>query len=395
MKVLMITRGKLPLPNIKGGAVEYLIQLLIDENEKVWHEDFTVCSLYCEGIEKEQEKYQYCNFMNINGSSIIAKLSTGIRYLVNRYVTYIGNEYISRVFKMLGDSIHSYDVIIDENGPDFLPLLRKKYKGRLVFHAHNDWLEPSDHKKINCCDEYWAISNYLAEKISSDKIKAEVKVLYNGIRLEDYTQVNDTLVERYAKQFHIEPEDLVLVYAGRIVPEKGVYQMIQAFIQAEFQPHIKLLIVGGSFYSSGHMTNYMKKCYELAKSYSNIIFAGYVPSQEMSAVYHLGHIGFFPSLWAEAFGLSVLEMMAVGLPVITTNRGAIPEVVDAKCGVLLSPDNETQWIAEMAHAMKQLAGDENLRTAMGAEGKKRAENFTEENYLKKFINLLYREDEET
>ena len=50
MKVLMVTRGKLPLPNIKGGAVEYLIQLLIDENEKVWHEDFTVCSLYCEGI---------------------------------------------------------------------------------------------------------------------------------------------------------------------------------------------------------------------------------------------------------------------------------------------------------------------------------------------------------
>ncbi len=378
------------MPNVKGGAVEYLIQLLIDENEKNWHEQFTVYSIYVDGIEEAQEKYKYCRFVNIKSSSVMAKIGTAVRYVINTRIKYIGNYYISRVFKELGKRINDYDVVIDENAPDFLPLIRKVYDGRLIFHAHNDWFEKSDFEQLNCCDEYWSVSRYLADKIISEKIKCDVHVLYNGIQLKDYTAADKALTDEYTERFHIGIQDIVIVYAGRIVPEKGVYQMIRSFMDAGFSDDVKLLIAGGAFYSDEKVTPYMNQCRELAQGNANIIFAGYIPGKEMAGIYALGHIGVVPSIWQEPFGLTVLEMMAAGLPVITTTNGAIPEIADENTAFLCSTDNEKQWICDMTLAMKKLVENAELRNRMGNDGKERCAIFSEGRYLSTFITLLYR-----
>lgn len=394
MNILIITRGKLPLPNIKGGAVEYLIQLLLDENERKWHENFTVCTVYTDGLERAQEKYQYCRFLNIYTTGIMAKMETGVRYLINTRVRYVGNYFISQVFHMLGGDIEKFDAVIDENAPDFLPLIRKHYKGRFIFHAHNDWLDMKNAAVLNFCDEYWTISRYLADKVAGQPLSCDVHVLYNGIRMEDYETADLDLTERYRMKFQIEDDDVVLVYAGRLVEEKGVFPMLQAFVQAEFPQNVKLLVVGGAFYSSDDTTPYMRKCMEYAGDKKNILFTGYIDGMDMGAVYTLADIGVFPSLWKEPFGLTALEMMAGGLPVIATTNGAIPEVVKADCGILLSTEDEQKWVCRMSEAMKKLVNDKKLRLQMGEAGRKKAEEFEAPKYLERFYCLLRKEKAE-
>lgn len=386
MKILIVTRGKLPLPNIRGGAVEYLIQLLIDENEKSWHEDFTVVSIDSQGLEAVQEKYRFCKFINIDLSSFYAKVNTAVRYLINTRIKYIGNSFIAEFLSRIDNRINDFDVVIDENAPDFLPLLRKKYNGRLIFHSHNDWIDDRNVTVLDNCDEYWTISNYLLNKFKSNKLSCKTKVLYNGIDIDSYAYPDKALTDKFRRQFGIKEEDIVLIYAGRVVPEKGVLEMLKAFENCTFPQNVKLLIAGGHFYSSTKTTPYIDECKKFAGE--NVIFTGYIEGKEMPTLYGLAAIGIFPSRCQEAFGLTVLEMMSGGLPVITTRNGAIPEIVDESCGYLISTDDNEVWIREMGDKMKILVDNKKIRNEMGQAGKMKARKFSAESYLDCFYKYL-------
>ena len=80
--------------------------------------------------------------------------------------------------------------------------------------------------------------------------------------------------------------------------------------------------------------------------------------------------------------------MAVGLPIITTNRGGIPELVDEKIGFIFNPDNEIEWINTMSNSMKILIEDEEKAKKMGEIAKKKAKKFGFDKYLTRFDRLL-------
>ena len=100
LKILIITPGKLPVPATCGGAVENLIQQLLDDNEKNTNFEFTVFSLYEEKAFEYSKKYKYTKFIFIDGDTKKYKISRVIRYLINRLPgIYIGNSYIHLVKK--------------------------------------------------------------------------------------------------------------------------------------------------------------------------------------------------------------------------------------------------------------------------------------------------------
>ena len=90
----------------------------------------------------------------------------------------------------------------------------------------------------------------------------------------------------------------------------------------------------------------------------------------------------YPSLY-EGFGLPVLEAMACGVPVITSNRSSLPEVVDDSA-ILVNPYN----VAEIAGAMERVLKDEYLRLKIIKRQKERTNEFSWEKTAKKFIELL-------
>lgn len=387
MKILVITRGKLPLPNIKGGAVEYLIQQILDENEKNWHHNITICGPWESMIESYQICYKYTDFLNIKINSLYAKVMSGIRYIINRNFYYIGNYFLSKIIARFGDTFNEFDAILIENAFDFIPVIRKSYNGRIIFHGHNDWVNSENVDNLIYCDEYWAISNFLAEKARKMEAQCSIYTLYNGICLEDYTNILSEDVQLIREKYGLHKEDFIFVFTGRVVKEKGVLELIRAFILCQFQSDVKLLIVGGIFYSSDKESNYIKECKEIAKGYTNIIFTGYVSYNKIKLLYQCAHVGCALSLCHEAFGLSILEMLASGLPVITTNNGAISEVANCESAFLFDSDN-INFEINVSKAMTQLFTDSTLRKKMSHAAIKQAEKFANQIYLDNFRNLL-------
>jgi glycosyltransferase involved in cell wall biosynthesis len=241
---------------------------------------------------------------------------------------------------------------------------------------------------LECCDDYWTVSKYLAIKAYNYGYADKTRVLYNGIQLDDYKYASEEIKEKYRKKYGLENSDKLIIYAGRIVPEKGALQLIKAFKKAQFSSSVKLIIAGGSFYSSDKVTPYMKECLDASKNLGNIIFAGYVPGNEITALYHLGCVGVVPSIWNEPFGLTVLEMMASGLPIITTNRGAITELVDDSMAFISDTSDEENWILSMAEQMKKLVEDEGMARKMGHQAQIKADEFSVDKYLMRFSELL-------
>jgi glycosyltransferase involved in cell wall biosynthesis len=97
------------------------------------------------------------------------------------------------------------------------------------------------------------------------------------------------------------------------------------------------------------------------------------PNQAVRAAWERCLFGVLPSVWAEPFGLVLLECMAAGRPVIASRVGGIPEVVaDGETGILVPPGDA----AELARAMERLIADHALRESMGETAMKRSRSFT-------------------
>jgi glycosyltransferase involved in cell wall biosynthesis len=110
---------------------------------------------------------------------------------------------------------------------------------------------------------------------------------------------------------------------------------------------------------------------EELRAYSQrIIFTGYVPDEDLSALYSGAKAFIFPSL-QEGFGLPILEAMQCGTPVISSNATSLPEVA-GEAAILINPYDKD----ELSQAMLNLLSDENLRNELTQKGLERAKQFS-------------------
>lgn len=140
------------------------------------------------------------------------------------------------------------------------------------------------------------------------------------------TVYNGTDVEMFT--FEEEKEDYLL-YAGRIAPQKGVKEAIQV---ARDTDH-RLLIIGPyADVDKGYFEQYIKP--ELD---DRILYLGRIDQDRLPKYYQKAKALLTPVQWEEPFGLTTIEAMACGTPVISLNRGAAPEIiVDGKTGFVVS-----------------------------------------------------------
>jgi len=113
-------------------------------------------------------------------------------------------------------------------------------------------------------------------------------------------------------------------------------------------------------------------------------FTGYAPFEDLPVIYNLGDFFVFPSLY-EGFGLPVVEAMASGLPVITSNTSSLGEIAaDAACTI--DPTNTDA----MADAMMNVATDEALRRDLSDRGLLRAQFFSWTQTAKEMLAVYHR-----
>ena len=160
---------------------------------------------------------------------------------------------------------------------------------------------------------------------------------------------------------------MVFLYAGAIVPEKGVLQLARAFARLRAEDGNAHLALAGTaaLWDQGLTERNPGRSYEAevralltpAAREGAVHFLGNMGTAEMPGVYAASDVAVVPSVWQEPFGLVAVEALASSRPVIASGAGGLPEVVDEGCGVLVPPGDERALL----EAMRALADDAALR----------------------------------
>ncbi len=158
-------------------------------------------------------------------------------------------------------------------------------------------------------------------------------------------------------------EQPYLLFVGTVQPRKNLQRLITAFANLKSQiPNLKLVIAGKLGW------NY-KDVVKMAKKHG-VIITGYISEAERYSLLRNAIVYVQPSI-AEGFGLPVLEAMAAGVPVVSSNGGALPEVI-GDAGLLFDPYDQLDILAKMAKIISNLK----LRKELIAKGLLRIKEFT-------------------
>jgi glycosyltransferase involved in cell wall biosynthesis len=157
------------------------------------------------------------------------------------------------------------------------------------------------------------------------------------------------------------------LYLGRQDSYKNLHRLIMAFASLPNNKEYELWVAGST---DKRYTPALKKQIAEQGIVERVKFLDYIPYEELPKVINQALAFVFPSLW-EGFGLPVLEAMACGTPVITSNLSSLPEVT-GDAAILVNPYS----VAEIADAMKAIAEDGQLRSHLSQAGIMRASHFS-------------------
>ena len=160
------------------------------------------------------------------------------------------------------------------------------------------------------------------------------------------------------------PREKIILHVGVIQARKNIARLVRAF--ESVPPDWKLVLAG----SAGFGAIGILHAIENSPARDRISVLGYVSAKALAGWYGRAMILAFPSL-DEGFGIPVLEAMAAGLPVLTSNRSALKEVA-GDAALLVNPES----VDELAEALRRLAIDEQLRQGLKQKGLARAAEYT-------------------
>lgn len=159
--------------------------------------------------------------------------------------------------------------------------------------------------------------------------------------------------------------DRFILFVGTIEPRKNVARLVEAYSRLKDR-QVKLVIGG----ARGWLYEEVFARVEELGLTGDVLFAGYIPPDELPLWYNAAELFVYPSLY-EGFGLPPLEAMACGTPVITSNVSSLPEVI-GEAGLTVDP-MDSKGLSE---AMNQVLGDEALRQSMRERGLARVSRFS-------------------
>lgn len=206
---------------------------------------------------------------------------------------------------------------------------------------------------------------------------AKVEVIPHGFNKGFLERCDPAAINRI-KQKHGITEQYIL-NAGDLHPRKNIIRLIEAFSwlkETKRIPH-QLVLVGKALYQAEEIYRKASSC----SARNSIIFTGYIPFEELKALYQGAAVFAFPSL-QEGFGLPVHEAMASRIPVVVSNRGALPEVA-GDAALVVDPLS----IEDIGSAIYRVLDDAGLREELIEKGLKQIQGYSWVESCRKLLNL--------
>ncbi|MHA7966991.1 glycosyltransferase family 4 protein [Paenibacillus sp. CAU 1782] len=362
MRILMICTEKLPVPNIRGGAIQTyiggVVELLSGQHS------ITVIGRSDPELPQEETKgnVKYLRFP-----------SDGLL-----------DVYMDHIIPYLAQSGEAYDVIHIFNRPRLvMPVSSVRPDTRIVLSMHNDMFNPMKLSKeegdavVERVDTIITISNYIGAVICRDYPQAESKIrtVYSGVDLGKFApwkQSPSALRDREAiRSKHQLGSKKVILFVGRLSRNKGPHVLIRAMSSLRHSDAV-LVIVGAAWYSDNRISDYIAYLKALAeKSPIPVLTTGYVQANEVHQWFCAADVFACTSIWEEPLARVHYEAMAAGLPLVTTARGGNPEIIRNNNGVIISdPENPEEY----AEALNRLLSDTGNSRQMGLHGRRLVED---------------------
>jgi glycosyltransferase involved in cell wall biosynthesis len=180
---------------------------------------------------------------------------------------------------------------------------------------------------------------------------------------------NKNIIRETIKKYQI-PDRPYLLSLCTLEPRKNLSFLIRCFAKIILENSsidLNLVLVGVSGWKNNDIFKTAQKN-PLLKD--RIIFTGYIPDEDLSAIYSGATAFIYPSLY-EGFGLPPLEAMQCGTPVITSNTSSLPEVV-GDAGIMINPTDEDA----LCQAILTIIQDSQLRKTLSEKGLERAQQFS-------------------
>jgi len=387
MKIAVISPDRLPIPAVSGGAIETLTTHLLDENERQGSVDITVFSYGNVEAKRKILSYKKTKFFlfHLGLGDLIYNFFWSRIYKLTSCKVYARRALIKRIKRYLLNE--KFDAIVVEG--NFLQVLQlKSLNIPLFLHLHTDILnkkQPLTYDVVASCDKVWTISNFLKRQIelctgAQDKILIYRNTVDSKVFFYDYQ-------EGLKKELNIPENDKIFVYCGRIVPIKGVWELVLAFEKANLND-ASLLIVGGSRFQNSTLTEYERRIFlYVTEKKLKVFFTGYIPQEKLRHYYSISDVCVFPSICNEAAGLVLIEAMCCGLPVITTSMGGIPEYANYDCCSVIDYD-PTTFIDRLSEEISLFAKDESYYQEKKKHVFDNVDEFNLNSYYRRFLELV-------
>jgi len=390
-KVCFVLNGNLPVPALHGGAIEQLVEILVNENEKKNLFQFTVIGPYFTDAEKAQERFKNTVFVNIKYSKkwnqYFGTCRAILKKIIKKDYTLLST-YNFQVHQYLLQYGGVFDYIVNEHADDGLFSLSSRKWGREKFVNHLHMETFADKVTLDSFHKYLCVSKYVDEvynKTNVNKTPIKSTVLYNSVELNKFNKaISANEIKLIREELGFTETDFIIIFCGRLKEFKGVKQLLQAVITLEGK--VKLLIIGQSE-TSDKVSAYESEIRNLASQYDNLIrFSGYVANNEIWKYYQLSNIGVIPSICEESFNMVLLEMMATGLPTIATISGGMAEV--GTNATTLYIEKGEKLVDNIKDSIMELYNNPDRLKQMSESGRERAMLFDSTQYLENFSNSL-------
>ncbi|MEM2144385.1 MAG: glycosyltransferase family 4 protein [Candidatus Jordarchaeaceae archaeon] len=379
------------------GSVPSVVYLLSKYTAKLGH-DVTILERRWQGTnyeEKNEDSVRFLRFdlnicSNISNKEIVAeqikKPVGALRLLLDRFFF---------AFKAIRYKLDEYDVIHVHLpfSANVIINLKRELRKKMIYTAHIgeetkrlalDSSAPlalrlfsPDLYLMKRVAKTVVLNEPLKMKLIAKGVPAEkLEVIPNGVNVEEFS-IPKAEIERVKIKYGLE--GVVVMFAGTVMPRKGVEYLIKSGEILE-DKNVLFLIVGNLNIDK----EYAEKVMDYAKKKRiNAKFTGFVPYEDLKALYSACDVFVLPS-FEEGDPIALKEALASGKPLIGSNVGGIPmQIKDGWNGFLVEPANEKQLAEKIEYLVEN--GEERLR--MGRNSRKLAEEFDWKKIAEKYIKV--------
>ena len=386
-RILLVPPPELPVPAVQGGAVETLVTHLIRENERRGCLDLLCASIPDPAAAEQAKALRHTRML------YVARPRGARRYwplvFIERCFGIAApyDPWYQKVQLSLALELPPPDLIVAEGGnlTQCSAISRMFGRGRCLAHLHGQ--TACSHTMDDIYGGVLALSEFIRDDYlkTSSLDRQHAYILHNCIDTARFTTGAPDAALRASLGF--APEDFVVLFCGRLEPDKGIHKLLEAMAAVD-DARCKLLIVGSPFFGRTQSSPFLRKLEQQAHALGDRVrFTGYVPNENLPDYYRLADLVCVPTLVEEAAGLVAVEAMGCGRPVLATRSGGMPEYLQGSQAVLV--DRGPELAAQLSWAIRMLHEHPDLCAQMGAAGARAAQRFSTAAFYETFLHIVY------